>query len=121
MSFTVGQALLVAAPPKMESPEPYEVCLPKGGWYDYWTGLPVDAIGRRAAVATSAAQTVPGAADDSNRSPRRRGWIACRSSFAPAPSCRASRSCRAPQRRRNGPLRLDVYPGRGLPGRAVRR
>ena len=41
MSFTLGEALLVAPPPKMESPETYEVCLPNGGWYDYWTGKPV--------------------------------------------------------------------------------
>ena len=41
MSFTLGSALLIAPPPKMESPEPYDVCLPKGGWYDYWTGKPV--------------------------------------------------------------------------------
>jgi alpha-glucosidase len=40
-SFTLGSALLVAPPPKMESPQTYDVCLPKGGWYDYWTGKPV--------------------------------------------------------------------------------
>ena len=68
MSFMVGKALLVAAPPKMESPEPYEVCLPKGGWYDYWTGLPATAIARPSdTVVSSAAQTVPGAADDSDK------------------------------------------------------
>ena len=38
MTFTLGKALLIAAPPKMESPESYEVCLPSGGWFDYWTG-----------------------------------------------------------------------------------
>jgi alpha-glucosidase len=43
MAFTVGKALLVAPPPKMESPEKYDVCLPKGGWYDYWTGRPAEA------------------------------------------------------------------------------
>jgi alpha-glucosidase len=41
MSFTVGRALLVAGPPKPESPQPFNICLPAGGWYDYWTGLPV--------------------------------------------------------------------------------
>jgi alpha-glucosidase len=43
MTFTLGKALLVAPPPKMESPEKYDICLPKGGWYDYWTGRPADA------------------------------------------------------------------------------
>ena len=38
MTFTLGKALLIAPPPKMESPESYDVCLPAGGWFDYWTG-----------------------------------------------------------------------------------
>ena len=41
MSFTLGRDLLVAGNPKPESPRSYAVCLPAGGWYDYWTGLPV--------------------------------------------------------------------------------
>ena len=41
MSWTVGPSLMVAGPPKMESPQPFSVCLPAGGWYDYWTGQPV--------------------------------------------------------------------------------
>jgi alpha-glucosidase len=43
MAFTVGADLLVAAPPKPESPYPYDICLPAAGWYDYWTGKPVAA------------------------------------------------------------------------------
>jgi alpha-glucosidase len=43
MAFTVGSDLLVAAPPKPESPYAYDVCLPAKGWYDYWTGEPVTA------------------------------------------------------------------------------
>jgi alpha-glucosidase len=38
MAFTVGADLLVAGPPKPDSPYPYDVCLPGKGWYDYWTG-----------------------------------------------------------------------------------
>jgi alpha-glucosidase len=41
MSFTVGRDLLVAGPPRPESPKPFNICLPAKGWYDYWTGLPV--------------------------------------------------------------------------------
>ena len=37
-TFTLGKSLLVAPPPKPESPQSYDVCLPTGGWYDYWTG-----------------------------------------------------------------------------------
>ena len=39
LSFTLGRSLLIAGPPKPESPEPFDICLPKGGWYDYWTGM----------------------------------------------------------------------------------
>lgn len=41
MAFTLGHSLLVASSPKPDSPEPYDICLPAGGWYDYWTGTPV--------------------------------------------------------------------------------
>ena len=41
MSFTLGRDLLIAGPTKPESPQPFSVCLPAGGWYDYWTGLAV--------------------------------------------------------------------------------
>jgi alpha-glucosidase len=41
MNFTLGRSLLIAGPPKPESPEKFDICLPKGGWYDYWTGQPV--------------------------------------------------------------------------------
>ncbi|HVI06053.1 MAG TPA: TIM-barrel domain-containing protein, partial [Sphingomicrobium sp.] len=41
MSFTLGRNLLIAGPPKPDSPAPFDVCLPAGGWYDYWTGMPV--------------------------------------------------------------------------------
>jgi alpha-glucosidase len=42
LAFTVGRALLVAPPPKPESPQAYDVCLPAGGWFDLWSGLPVE-------------------------------------------------------------------------------
>ncbi|WP_343616529.1 TIM-barrel domain-containing protein [Novosphingobium sp.] len=41
MAFTVGRSLLVAPPPRMESPQAYDVCLPAGGWFDLWSGKPV--------------------------------------------------------------------------------
>lgn len=41
LTFTVGRDLLVTAPPRPESPHPFNICLPAGGWYDYWTGRPV--------------------------------------------------------------------------------
>jgi alpha-glucosidase len=46
--FFFGPALLVAASPSPEEVAPYEVHLPPGLWYDYWTGTAVD---RRAPLA----------------------------------------------------------------------
>jgi alpha-glucosidase len=41
LAFTLGRGVLVWGPSRPESPESFDICLPKGGWYDYWTGLPV--------------------------------------------------------------------------------
>ena len=89
MSFTLGKSLLIAASPKPESPQPYDICLPAGGWYDYWTGLPV-------------------AADKLSETPRleklpvfvRAGTILPRQPLVQS-------TAETPQ----GPLALDIYPG----------
>jgi alpha-glucosidase len=94
MSFTLGGALLIAPPPKMESPETYDVCLPEGGWYDYWTGKPV--------TGPSLSET-----------PRldhlplfiRAGTILPRQALVQSTS-------QTPE----GPLHLDVYPGENCHG-----
>ena len=44
IAFTFGRDLLVAAAPKPESPQSYEVCLPGEGWYDYWTGARLSGV-----------------------------------------------------------------------------
>lgn len=44
MQFTLGARILVAGSPKPESPYAYSGCLPKGGWYDYWTGRKVTPV-----------------------------------------------------------------------------
>jgi alpha-glucosidase len=41
--FFFGPDLLVAPPPFPEQPDAYNVLLPAGVWYDYWTGQPVEA------------------------------------------------------------------------------
>jgi alpha-glucosidase len=41
MAFTLGRDLLIAASPKPESPQAYDICLPGKGWFDYWSGAPV--------------------------------------------------------------------------------
>jgi alpha-glucosidase len=41
MSFLLGAQLLVAPSPEPESSADYDVCLPAGRWYDYWSGVEV--------------------------------------------------------------------------------
>jgi alpha-glucosidase len=43
-TFMLGDRLLVAPPPNFESPAAYKICLPAGGWYDYWSGARVDPL-----------------------------------------------------------------------------
>ena len=40
--FFWGPSLLVAPSPWPESPQPYKVVLPPGGWFDFWTGSKVE-------------------------------------------------------------------------------
>jgi alpha-glucosidase len=47
MAFTLGPSILVAPPPKPESPQAYDVCLPSGGWFDLWTGQSVTPADQR--------------------------------------------------------------------------
>lgn len=42
MSFTLGRDLLIAGSPNPESPRLFDICLPAGGWYDYWSGARVE-------------------------------------------------------------------------------
>jgi alpha-glucosidase len=112
MAFTLGKSLLIAPPPKPESPQTYDVCLPAGGWYDYWTGQRVGTPEPAAAgPIQSATQAVPTArtlGDRVTETPRldrlpvfvRAGTILPRQPLVQSTS-------ETP----NGPLRLDVYPG----------
>ena len=43
-AFLLGDRLLVAPPPTLESPQAYQICLPAGRWYDYWTGEPAPQV-----------------------------------------------------------------------------
>jgi alpha-glucosidase len=89
MDFTLGRSLLIAPPPQMESPEPYEACLPAGGWYDYWTG---EAVGSSTITETPKLDSLPVFV--------RAGTILPRQPLVESTS-------QIPQ----GPLSVDVYPG----------
>jgi alpha-glucosidase len=42
--FMLGPDLLIAPPRNGESLDPFDVTLPGAGWFDYWTGKPVEAV-----------------------------------------------------------------------------
>ena len=112
MTFTVGARLLVAPPPRPESPQAYDVCLPAGGWYDYWTGR---RIASQSAVAAGPILSATQATGD-RRAPGdvvtltphlaelpvfvRAGTILPRQAVV-------QNTAEVPP----GPLRLDIYPG----------
>jgi alpha-glucosidase len=105
MTFTLGKALLIAPPPKMESPEPYEICLPPGGWYDYWTGKNVtgEAAGRVGGDGASHVTETPSL----EKLPVfvRAGTILPRQALVQSTSETPS-----------GPLYLEIFPGRDCSG-----
>lgn len=116
MVFTVGANIMVAPPPNPESPRSYDVCLPEGGWFDYWTGLAVqDARGEegRARLAAGDVQGRQRGVQIVSETPRidhlpvfvRAGTILPRQPVVQSTSFK-------PQ----GPLSLDIYPGENCRG-----
>ncbi|MEG3125443.1 TIM-barrel domain-containing protein [Sphingomonas sp. GB1N7] len=112
MAFTLGKALLIAPPPSPESPQSYDVCLPAGGWFDYWTGLragtPEPTTAGPIQSATQAVPTEYAKGDRVIEVPRldrlpvfvRAGTILPRQPLVQSTAQTPS-----------GPLMLDVYPG----------
>ena len=110
-AFTVGGRLMVAPPPAPESPQAYDICLPAGGWYDYWTGKrvtgePVQLRGLTASPGQT--NTNPVGGERVRATPRldvlpvfvRAGTILPRQALVQS-------TAETPA----GPLQLDVYPG----------
>jgi alpha-glucosidase len=107
-TFMLGERLLVAPPPVLESPGHYPICLPAGSWYDYWSGLDAATLPQAPGRAGEAGNAVARAGLVLEATPRleqlpvfvRGGTILPRQpltqSTAETPS---------------GPLSLDVYPG----------
>ena len=112
IAFTLGRDLLVAPPPQLESPQRYDVCLPAGGWFDYWTGRRVGGAAPAAPQAIQSASQATGQAvaivDRIAETPRldtlpifvRAGTILPRQAVTQTTSETPA-----------GPLMLDVYPG----------
>lgn len=116
-TFTLGKSLLIAPPPSPESPQAYDVCLPAGGWFDYWSGLPVSAARVRGPgpiqSATQATGEERARGDRVREVPRldhlpvfvRAGTILPRQALVQSTSETPA-----------GPLLLDIYPGEACEG-----
>jgi alpha-glucosidase len=98
-AFMVGPGMMVALAADLESPGHYDVCLPPGGWYDYWSGRAVGGTGPAGPVdVPQKFQLTP--ALDSLPIYVRAGTILPRQPLVQSTADRP-----------DGPLSIDVYPG----------
>ncbi|MGR6327661.1 TIM-barrel domain-containing protein [Sphingomonas sp. XXL09] len=111
-AFTVGRSLLVAPPPRPDQPIAYDVCLPAGGWYDYWTGQ------RAGTPETQEAGQIQSASQATGEATARgdRVTVTPRLDYLPVFVRAGTILPRQPlvqstSETPNGPLQLDVYPG----------
>jgi alpha-glucosidase len=95
MTFLLGASLLVAASPTPESSQDYRVCLPAGGWYDYWTGLAVAGEG----------DGKPATLTETPKLERLPVFVRAGTLLPRQPLVQST------QQVPDGPLTLDVYPG----------
>jgi alpha-glucosidase len=102
-SFLLGEALLIMPSPDLESPAPYEACLPEGIWYDYWSG---EKRVSRAATDNHSAQPLHLSANIATLP------IFVRSGSIIPHQPLVQSTADTP----NGPLTLDVYPGENCHG-----
>jgi alpha-glucosidase len=100
-AFMLGDRLLIAPPPVLESPQAYQVCLPAGRWYDYWTGEPAAVTFVPAAAGAPAAQMIS-VTPALDRLP-----VYVRAGAILPGQTLVQSTSEMPQ----GPLSLDVYPG----------
>lgn len=98
MAFTLGRDLLIAGNPHPESKASYPVCLPKGGWYDYWSGKKAETVADQGGQENDVATETPSL----ERLPVfvRPGAIIPKQPLVQSTS-------ETP----DGPLSLDIYPG----------
>ena len=101
-AFMLGDRLLIAPSPTLESPQSYSLCLPAGHWYDYWTGEPV-AISDADASAAHSLSITPAL----DRLP-----VFVRAGAILPSQALIQSTSETPQ----GPLYLDIYPGENCRG-----
>ncbi|MGH8254134.1 MAG: TIM-barrel domain-containing protein [Steroidobacteraceae bacterium] len=107
-TFMLGDRLLIAPPPVLESPAPYTICLPAGRWFDYWSGADAASLTRGVGLSgeASAAAERTGLVLTSMPSLERLPVFVRAGTILPRQPLTQS-TAQIPQ----GPLSLDVYPG----------
>ena len=104
-SFLLGDRMLIAPSPDLESPQAYKICLPAGRWYDYWTGEPVIVPGSATSASATVAAVTPQMITETPALDRLPVFVRA-GAILPSQALVQSTS-QTPQ----GPLSLDVYPG----------
>lgn len=107
-TFMLGDRLLVAPPPTLESPADYTICLPAGRWYDYWTGADASTLRRAAHPSGGAEAAAPRADLVLDATPALDHLPVFVRGGAILPRQPLTQSTAETPR---GPLSLDVYPG----------
>jgi len=132
--FLFGPDLLVASAPDPESPAPYDVILPPGAWFDYWTGAMVQKeASTDAKIASKDAEQMTDKNDKTSK-PVSQPTVAVDNSPAVKPLSMTPQLAELPvyvrggsilpiapltqntEERPDGPLTLRVYPGAGCHG-----
>jgi alpha-glucosidase len=104
-SFLLGDRMLIAPSPDLESPQPYRICLPAGRWYDYWTGEPVTVPVSATSAPATATAAIPQIITETPALDRLPVFVRAGAILPGQPLVQST--SQTPQ----GPLSLDVYPG----------
>ena len=104
-AFLLGDRLLIAPPPVLESPQDYKICLPAGRWYDYWTGEPVTVPPLARPVSAPVGAPMPQVITLTPALDRLPVFVRAGAILPSQPLVQSTSE--TPQ----GPLSLDVYPG----------
>jgi alpha-glucosidase len=104
-AFLLGDRLLIAPPPDLESPQDYKICLPAGRWYDYWTGELVTVRASAKSVSATVGAPMPQMITMTPALDRLPVFVRAGAILPSQPLVQST--SQTPQ----GPLSLDVYPG----------
>jgi alpha-glucosidase len=105
--FMLGGGILVVPPPHFESNSAYEACLPKGDWFDYWTGLRAHPTAQLRRASQAPAPTTSSARIIEIKPTMEALPVFVRAGTILPRQPLVQSTMEVPQ----GPLTLDIYPG----------